>query len=59
VVAVVGRNDLDNDTATTGFADIFAVADLTDSDTSRDPQRTAELLRHIGTHIGTRYTTQS
>jgi len=59
VVAVVGRNDLNNDTATTGFADIFAVADLTDSDTSRDPQRTAELLRHIGTHIGTRYTTQS
>jgi glycerate kinase len=59
VVAVVGRNDLDNDTATTGFADIFAVADLTDSDTSRDPQRTAELLHHIGTHIGTRYTTQS
>ncbi len=59
VVAVVGRNDLNNDTATTGFADIFAVADLTDSDTSRDPQRTAELLHHIGTHIGTRYTTQS
>ena len=59
VVAVVGRNDLDDDTATTGFADIFAVADLTDSDTSRDPQRTAELLHHIGTHIGTRYTTQS
>ncbi len=59
VVAVVGRNDLDNHTATTGFADIFAVADLTDSDTSRDPQRTAELLHHIGTHIGTRYTTQS
>ena len=55
VVAVVGRNDLDNDTATTGFADIFAVADLTDKDTSRDPRRTAELLHHIGTHIGTRY----
>jgi Glycerate kinase family len=30
VVAVVGRNDLGNDTATTGFTDIFAVADLTD-----------------------------
>ncbi len=59
VVAVVGRNDLNNDTATTGFADIFAVADLTDSDTSRDAQRTAELLHHIGTHIGTRYTTKS
>ena len=53
VVAVVGRNDLDNATATTGFADIFAVADLTDKDTSRDPRRTAELLHHIGTHIGT------
>ena len=59
VVAVVGRNDLDNDTASTGFADIFAVADLTDSDTSRDPHHTAELLQHIGTRIGTRYTTQS
>ena len=59
VIAVVGRNDLDADTANTGFADIFAVADLTDSDTSRDPQRTAELLQHIGTRIGTRYTTQS
>ena len=58
VVAVVGRNDLDNDTASTGFADIFAVADLTDSDTSRDPHRTAELLQHIGTRIGTRYATQ-
>ena len=59
MVAVVGRNDLDADTANTGFADIFAVADLTDSDTSRDPHHTAELLHHIGTHIGTRYTTQS
>ena len=39
----------------TGFADIFAVADLTDSDTSRDPRRTAELLQHIGTQIGTNY----
>ena len=37
VVAVVGRNDLDDDTADTGFADIFAVADLTDRDTSHDP----------------------
>ena len=54
VVAVVGRNDLDDDTAT-GFADVFAVADLTDTDTSRDPQRTAELLHHIGIQIGTRY----
>ena len=55
VVAVVGRNDLDADTANTGFADIFAVADLTDGDTSRDPRRTAELLQHIGTQIGTHY----
>ena len=55
VVAVVGRNDLDNKTATTGFAGIFAVADLTDDDTSQDPRRTAELLQHIGTHIGARY----
>ena len=54
VVAVVGRNDLDDETDT-GFADIFAVADLTDSDTSRDPRRTAELLQHIGTQIGTNY----
>ena len=38
---------------------MFAIADHTDGDTSRDPQRTAELLHHIGTHIGTRYTTQS
>ena len=55
VIAVVGRNDLDDDTANTEFADIFAVADHTDSDTSRDPQRTAELLQHIGIQIGTRY----
>jgi glycerate 2-kinase len=58
VLAVVGRNDLDADTADTGFADIFAVADLTDDDTSQDPHRTAELLQHIGTQIGTRYATQ-
>ena len=54
VIAVVGCNDLDRDTAT-GFDDVFAVADLTDTDTSRDPQRTAELLQHIGIQIGTRY----
>ena len=53
VVAVVGRNDLDAGTANTGFAGVFAVADLTDNDTSRDPRRTAELLQHIGTQIGT------
>lgn len=54
-VAVVGRNNLHHHTANTGFAGIFALADLTDRDTSRDPHRTAELLRHIGTHIGTNY----
>ena len=51
VIAVVGRNDLDDDTANTQFADVFAIADLTDGDTSRNPQRTAELLQHIGTRI--------
>ena len=55
VVAVVGRNDLGDATAGSGFADIFAVADLTDGDTSEDPHRTAELLHPIGTQIGTRY----
>lgn len=54
VVAVVGRNDLDP-SAATPFADILAVADYTDDDTSRDPQRTAELLQHIGNQIGTRF----
>jgi glycerate kinase len=58
VVAVVGRNDLGADTAT-GFADVFAVADLGDGDTSRDPQRTGVLLQHIGTRIATRYAASS
>lgn len=57
VIAVVGRNDLDHDAASTQFADVFAIADLTDSDTSRDSHRTAELLQHIGAQIGTRYAT--
>ena len=52
VIAVVGRNDLGDTTAASGFADVFAVADLTNSDTSRDPQRTAQLLEHIGAQIG-------
>jgi len=51
VIAVVGRNDLDG-TVDTDFADVVAVADLADGDTSRDPVRTAELLQHIGTRIG-------
>ncbi len=56
VVAVVGRNDLDDDTARTHFDDVFAVADLAEGDTSRDPRRTAEVLQHIGTQIGAQYT---
>ncbi|KAA0098011.1 glycerate kinase [Mycolicibacterium sp. P1-18] len=56
VIAVVGRNDLERD-ASTVFTDVFAVTDYTDTDTSRDPLRTAELLRHIGTQIGSRFTT--
>ena len=55
VVAVVGHNALGAHTAASGFAEVFAIADLADADTSRDPRRTAELLRHIGIHIGTRY----
>jgi glycerate kinase len=51
VIVVVGRNDLDDATANNQFADIFAVADYADGDTSRDPERTAELLRYIGTRI--------
>jgi glycerate 2-kinase len=52
VVAVVGRNDLDNVTATTPFTHIFAVADLADTNTAYDPHRTAELLLRIGAQIG-------
>ena len=57
VIAVVGRNDLD-DTVNTDFADVVAVADFADGDTSRDPVRTAELLQHIGTQIGSRWAHQ-
>jgi glycerate 2-kinase len=57
VIAVVGRNDLD-DTVNTDFADVFAIADFADGDTSRDPLRTAELLQHIGTQIGSRWVHQ-
>lgn len=49
VVAVVGRNDLGADPAP--FAGIHAVADLTDSDTSTDPEQTALLLRRIGAQL--------
>jgi glycerate kinase len=57
VIAVVGRNDLDADAASAHFTDVFAVANLAEGDTSRDPHRTAELLQHIGAQIGTRYAT--
>jgi glycerate kinase len=53
VIAVVGRNDLDG-TVDTDFADVVAMADFAEGDTSRDPARTAELLQHIGTQIGSR-----
>ena len=56
VIAVVGRNDLEHGTSA-GFTDVFAVTDYTDTDTSRDPHRTAELLQHIGTQIGSRFAT--
>jgi glycerate 2-kinase len=54
VIAVVGRNDLEHDAARTQFADVFAIADLAEGDTSRNPRRTAELLQHIGSQIGVR-----
>lgn len=52
VLAVVGRSDLP--TAATPFRDILAVAEHTDIDTSRDPVRTAAILREIGFRIGRR-----
>lgn len=57
VIAVVGRNDLGMDTATSGFVDVLAVSDFTDRDTSNDRRRTAEVLQHIGFTIGTRMAT--
>ena len=54
VIAVVGRNDLGSASVDTPFADVFAVAEFTDTDTAHDPHRTAELLQHIGTQIGRR-----
>lgn len=54
VIAVVGCNDLERGTST-GFTDVLAVRDYADTDTSNDPQRTAELLQHIGTQIGIRF----
>jgi glycerate 2-kinase len=53
VIAVVGRSDLETNDAP--FADVYAVADIADDDTSRDPHRTAEVLQHIGSQIGNSY----
>ena len=58
VVAVVGRNDLDNDSADTGFADIFAVADLTDSDTSKIRTAPQNCCSTSEPRSGPRYATQ-
>ena len=57
VIAVVGRNDLGSSAAGSPFADVIAVADLTNRDTTREPKCTAELLQHIGTQIGRRFAT--
>ena len=51
-VAVVGRNSL---TAPAPFAEIYAVAELSEADTAGDPVRTAALLRQIGADIGRRH----
>jgi glycerate kinase len=53
VVAVVGRNDLASPTEL--FRDVYAVADIAGTDTSRDPRGTATTLRRIGAAIGHRY----
>lgn len=53
VVAVVGRNDLGRDPAP--FSGVHAVSDLTDADTSTDPDLTASLLQRIGRHVGERW----
>jgi glycerate kinase len=50
VIAVVGRNDLVHPTPL--FADIYAVADHSETDTANNPQRTATCLQQIGTRIG-------
>ena len=55
VIAVVGRNDLDDDTPTQSSPMFSRSPISTEEDTSRDPRRTAELLQHIGTQIGVRY----
>jgi glycerate kinase len=55
VIAVVGRNDLNDDAAKGNFADVLAVSDLADSDTSSDPKRTTEILERIGKQIGNRH----
>lgn len=53
VVAVVGRNDLASPSEL--FRDVYAVADIAGTDTSRDPRGTASMLRRIGAAIGHRF----
>jgi glycerate 2-kinase len=53
VIAVVGRNALDRPSSL--FAETYAVADRTESDTSNDAGRTAIELQHFGTQIGQRH----
>ena len=54
VVAVVGRNDLDDATASRVRRRVRRCRPRRRRHLPR-PQRTAELLRHIGTQIGIRY----
>jgi hypothetical protein len=53
VFAVVGRNDLDAQHAGP-FTRIYAVANHSPTDTTKDPQQTAACLTQIGTIIGQR-----
>ncbi|MET0456882.1 MAG: glycerate kinase [Mycobacterium sp.] len=52
VVAVVGRNDLGSQTGP--FSEIYALADLSDVDTSQDAEAAATLVQSIGATIGRR-----
>ena len=51
VIAVVGRNDLDDATANKQFADISPSPTSPTVTPPAIPHRTAELLQHIGTQI--------
>ncbi|MGW0163047.1 glycerate kinase [Mycobacterium sp. NPDC003323] len=57
VYAVVGTSELAP--ADTPFADIFSVAGIAGTDTSRDRGRTTDLLEHIGRVVGRRLRTSS